>query len=874
VRPAGKGMVALSAIHSYYTLTMVSSKAENIGENGTGVIDFKVMRGEPDGRPSGFEELLDRTYRFLAANSAKNGLGAWKEVAPPAQEPYPSSPAAVDWSVQAPPPTWAHRVIPGGTWPDKTYDELPDPLVQGEMKYWKALIGARTRYSNGTGSVREYREAAIQAGYHAIIFTEVFAEMTAKAWQCLVQDCVENSDDRFLCMPGLEIEGTSGGRYLVLCSPRWPDAAWLTPDGRRLDAIRMLSLGWSGHVAVMHRPNSQSLSPQLFKQYQGIAVATYDGKGQLVDDGFYAYQWAVASDSNPIPIAVHEVSSPGEVAKAAATGYQQILPAPDLRQAMEYFRYGVAHFFECPLRYFISEGPILDGWSIFNKDRGKAELNRDHYRLGVGVRGGDAPVAEVLLYDGFQAVRRWRPDAAEFRAQVDGGHDMQHLYLLLARDARGRRVLSPGIRTVTRNWRLRCGDRQNWLGHFWIYTGWTLNGMPGYQLKLAGTSEGTLGWNGSAGGNPCPIFEYRFFSDHVQLADADFGAKYIDATWEDIAGDGARGAPVRPTDVVAGRIRATHFTTLKRPDFAVLEYDVQVRLKQDALLDAGAPLNPVMGGVFKGSRNNLLILPGKDPEPLFPVDERTQRRGPSTRPLLDLPVGSYVAGVIPLTPGLALSGDRFGYRVVPGELNNVPEGTEWRVRYLILDAAAFHWKHGRDWAETRVDDKAVQALVEMGFRGQTPYAFELRQGKLDGTAYCARLTAENGGVGGRCVNETGKEMLFHVPLLIAGLDSRAACVLWRSDTARLEPFATFRGTGYVPFNADRTVEFYAGRPALCDPRLAVEVVEWSADSAIFRLHNPTEAAIEGEFATVGAVRGFKALAARITVPPGASIEVR
>ena len=30
-------MVAVSAIHSYYTLTMVSSTEPNVGENGTGV---------------------------------------------------------------------------------------------------------------------------------------------------------------------------------------------------------------------------------------------------------------------------------------------------------------------------------------------------------------------------------------------------------------------------------------------------------------------------------------------------------------------------------------------------------------------------------------------------------------------------------------------------------------------------------------------------------------------------------------------------------------------------------------------------------------------------------------------------------------------
>jgi hypothetical protein len=875
VRTHKNGMLAASAIGAYYTLTAVSSKNTNIGENDTGVIDFAVIKGEAGGRPSAFGDLLERTFTALAQNSLKQGVGIDKGLALPAQPPYPESTAVIDWSTQQLPPTWAHRVIVGGKWPNKTYDELPDPLVQGEMNYWKVLIGPRSRYSSGSGSVRAYREAALKAGYSAIVFAETFPDLTEKSWRCLVQDCVDNTDETFVCLPGLEIDGTSGGRYLVLCANRYPDPAWLTPDGKKLDAVRMLSLGWQGQLSVVHRPNSQRLSPQLFKQYQGITVATYDTRGQLVDDGMFAYQWSVASDSNPIPLAVHEVTSPADVARAATAGFQQIMPAPKLSQAVDYFHYGMVHFFSCPVRYFLSEGPILDGWSIYNKDKGKAAENREHYRLGVGVRAGtDDPIAEVKLLDGFQTVRRWLPGVKEFRATVDGFHDAQHLYTLMAKDAKGRRVLSPGIRTVTRNWRLRCGDRQNWLGHFWIYTGFNLNGMPGYSLKLAGTPEGQLGWNGNLASNACPIFDYRFFSDHVQMADADFGSKYIDATYADIAADGAKGAPVRPTDVVDGRIRSTYFNVLKRKDFAVLDYQVDLRLKQDAVLEGTDPINPVLGGVFKGANNNLLILPGKEPEPLFPVDAKTGRKDlKGARAPFELPVGSYVAGIIPLTPGLTLNGDRFGSRVAPGDLGNVPEGTQWSARYLILDSTPFVWKHARDWNDTAVDDKAVQALTEMGFRGKTPYALELTQGKLERTAYHAFLTAQNGGVSGRCVNESKREMLFHVPFLISGVNPRIALVLWRADTGALEHFAAYQGVGYVPFNADKTVEFYAGHAAVCDPRLAVEIVDWTPGRASFRVHNPTSREITTDFVTPAAIKGYKAVKTTLTIKAGASVEV-
>jgi hypothetical protein len=96
VRQFNKGMIAASAIGAYYTLTAVSSKAPNLGENDTGVIDFAVISGEKGGRPSAFGELLEGTFRTLAANSLKQGLGKDAGVALPAQEPYVASKAAIE----------------------------------------------------------------------------------------------------------------------------------------------------------------------------------------------------------------------------------------------------------------------------------------------------------------------------------------------------------------------------------------------------------------------------------------------------------------------------------------------------------------------------------------------------------------------------------------------------------------------------------------------------------------------------------------------------------------------------------------------------------------------------------------------------------
>ena len=82
------------------------------------------------------------------------------------------------------------------------------------------------------------------------------------------------------------------------------------------------------------------------------------------------------------------------------------------------------------------------------------------------------------------------------------------------------------------------------------------------------------------------------------------------------------------------------------------------------------------------------------------------------------------------------------------------------------------------------------------------------------------------------------------------------------------------GEAYVTFDADQTVDFYAGNAAVCDPRPTVSLVMWGKDFAWFRVHSPTDEPITSPFATAAAVKGLKPLKTTITVPAGVSVEVK
>lgn len=849
VRELDRGTVAVCGINAFYVLSHAYHEKNAVGEAGTGRIDGIFMRGEEGGRPSRGMELLDRTLRHLGSRSARAGIGG-RNPGEPEKLPLPATQKVMDWDKREIPPTWASKVVPDrGTW---VFDPYPDPTIDG-IHYYRALLGPRTAYSVGEGTVKQWREAAMKAGYDAIMFADLMEHTTREEFQQLVEDCRENSDEEFVCLPGLDAADSQDTRYLLLGLDQYPLPQWTTHFGRRILHTPNLSLGLGGRKMVsLHRPSRSGMQPQMFKHYQGITVATYDEQGKLIDDGLFEYQWQISSDSNPIPISAHELTSPDQVAKAARSGFQQILPAPSLERGIEYFRHPHALYFTCPIQYFISEGPLLDGWSILNKDIKGPELNRDRYRMAVGV-SGDSNITDVTLYDGFDVVRHWRPGTKNFDALVAGVHDAQHMYMLVGKDEKGRRVVSPQIRTVTRNYRLRCGDRQNWLGtqpNWCIYPGWRrIYGH--WSLPVHNGRESTGWWNKEA-----PFFEFPFYSNHFVMTDIDAGSKFVNVIggYGMIAGDSSPMFDVQEKDFTETYVRTLYRNPPKRRDFNVIMVETTLRVKRDLEPVIDGPIYPSVAARGQGNR---LILPDEDPGEL-PAEELTE-----------LPVGSYVGGWIPLTEGLVMNGKKVGYPA-PEATDVIERGTEYTARYLRLSGKRWWWRAG---GKGEIDPRAETALNQMGFRGEPPYAFDLNRGTLQNVAYFADLQAQNGGVVGTCRNADGEELLYEVPLRIHGVNGRHPAALWRSDAEYLEWFGVHRGVGYVPLNADETVDFYAGNIVRTDPRLIVSVMNWTQAEAHFRVHNPTDREITTNFSTVRAIPDHEQIEQRITVPAGSSIDV-
>ncbi len=884
VRPAGAGRVGVISVNSYFTFFRPYTTEPNLGENHHGAIEGIFLHNGDGRTPSDGQRLLLGLFRWLAAAAvdttptparttpvaatrpepavatppARSGEVPAPTVAAPTADTAPPT-RIIDWDRATVPPTWRHRPMPADFDGMRYYDEQPDITIKGPLRYFRALIGVHSASSDGQGTVAEYAAAGRRAGYALIAFTERFEDLGGpEKWEALVQDCLAQSDDQLVCLPGIDIADPEGGRYLVFGQPNYPARSWLSADGRYLVANNALSLGFTTHMALVARPQHSPHVFRLFKHFQGVAVATYRN-GALVDDGLEAYSWQVASGSNPIPVAVHEVYSPADVPAAAGVGFQQIMPADTVPHAADYFRCALSHFFDCPVRYFISEGPIIDTLAIRNKDEGQAAEGRHLWRLALGARDS-LRLTDVQLYQDGRPWRHWRPQAISFRQTIDGYHGWQHHWFAVFRDEQGRRAVGPALRTVTDRWVCRCGDRQNWLGEVAAqYTGMGLRELD-LHLPVEGLEEGAATWRYQAprGAFLAPMLEFPFTSDRVCNTDFLLGQRYAGVTsFNEFAFDAAPMRVTVPARLYDGRVRAIHFTPrgLARSHLNGILYDIDLRLRQTAERRGTDPVWPWFATVKGAYRHRS--------------SAGWQTGDAAAAGCVDLVPGDLVGDWVVLSPGLRLAGGQLG--LVPPQTHPVPAGARFTARLLQLNRA-FGETASRRPEPFDVAGRMAELSRDMGFDGPTPYRLSLDRGRLAEVAWAAHMIATDGGVAGAVDSAA---IPYDLPLIIEGLNPRWSAGVWRSDVPDRvsDPVVVEGTTGYTTLDVNRGSGFYVGHWVTADqPEVCLQVEEWTAQRLRVEVHNPTEQPLTTTLRTPAEVP-LMSLHTQLTVAPGVSVHL-
>jgi hypothetical protein len=861
VRAVGKGRLGVLSINPSYIhrLTYTKLGNNNYGEMSYGLIDGIILKKGNGEVPSDTGKLVSQMYAWLAAPSAAAGFGGYKAGDPVEKLTLPQTDEekaflpVLDPDTMLMPTAWRHRPMPhlvngvGGYYP-----EFRDPLVEGDIKFFKALVGVHSEYSDGTGSVEEYVAAAKTAGYSMIVFTENFEKLSRGDWEKLAAACAKNSTNDFVCLPGFDIMDPDNNHFILVGPPSYPRATWLSEDGKRLVKTQMINLLWYNHMVVSHRPETSPLPYERLKHFQGLTVYTYR-KGKVVDAGIGAYAWQVMNGSNPHPIVVHETYTPADVALEAKTGFQQLMPADTVKHAADYFRVGTGHYFECPVRYLISEGPIVTNWVINPKDFGPVAEGRMHFRVDIGVQS-DVPLSSVVLYDGHTPLRRWLPTAKEFTARVDFQHGRQYDLFLIAEDSKGRRVVTSSMRTVAGRYHNRCADRQNWLGDVGAYyTGTDLPYRLNIFMPIKGTEEGNGIFTGTPGTSMAVKLNYPFTTNDVVLTESILDEKYVTALFNDVGYDAMPSLASKPSSVYSGKVRSWNFTPGKdkAPYPTIFEYDLT--LKRDVQPVDPAGLFPAFSG-----------LPGKKYAWFEKGKLVTGEIG--AKDAFDIPVGGYAGGIIALSAGLRVENGRIGLKPPAGTPAVIPAGTRFTARFIYPGP-----KMPAFTAQLFFEGQEEAWLRAMGFAEKTPYTLKFTRGKLTGITYLANITADKGNAAGE-VTATA-EIPCLLPLHLTGLNPRWPAGLWREGSG-ITYTGVFEAAAYPLLDVGIKGKFVAGNLLTADnPDLVLEVVKWEPGKIKVEVHNPTDKAIDATVTTPKEITGLKALAKKVSVPAGTTIYI-
>jgi hypothetical protein len=393
----------------------------------------------------------------------------------------------------------------------------PTPGVRG-------ILGVKTAYSDGAGTVEEYAQAAKAAGLSFLVFNESLEKMTPAKLEQLKADCKRVSSDTFYACPGLEFSDEMGNRWAIW-SDRvvFPEAEFkrqYIPTTPQMPALPQ----WDGQV--LHNTGKYwekcGYSPNMLLTYKNLRAKgahpanmwwfyrvppyVYD-RGALVEDNTAEWLYALRDIRHVDPAAYTRVYAPAEVAAAAATCVSAGRDLPSMRDWLNTrcANYGV------PARPYVSTGPRVEQWEVLNSQfdlpldvRG---TQRARCRFTVSSPDG---IREVRVNDAnYGVVRRFLGGGQPTLAQeFEIAHDRDHYLTLTVVDGKGKTAISAECYLWNYKTSLfRCADNLNFLngvGLCWhpdrnemmplaqMYQGTPAESIGGYDSAAALNARGVL----------------------------------------------------------------------------------------------------------------------------------------------------------------------------------------------------------------------------------------------------------------------------------------------------------------------------------------------------------------------------------------------
>ena len=785
-------------------------------------------------------------------------------------------------------------------------------IGEGIANVHKILIGARTAYSSGQGTVADYAAEAKKHGYQAVIFTEDLEAMSPEKWTALKTECRKFCTNDFLAVEGLKFFDENGNQGVVFGDIGWPKQEWMSESKPgRLKAIWHLTHGYHfwPPVAVI-TPKSNPKRPWFLGKCKGYAAFTYEN-GKLIDESFDEYLEMMRLRFDNFVIAAHLLNSPKEVANAAKPeNMQTYVRAPKVTDIVNYMSdtYNKEVGWYWPV--FVSAGPMIKTLAAY---AGGDLTVKGSERIRLRMQASSAePIKEARLYDGKKLVRRFLMNEPSLDRTIDLCHDRQHSYVLEVIDQKGHRAISWQRWTeVMEQWYTNCGDNWNYMaGGKWSQSRFmTMRGLETYFGRASIDSvwppdiqlvEGdkTRSFLPSGHGYPAihcdKVMVSRFASviDYVVLGVYDKGSS---ANWNDFC----KREGIIPLTNGTLKIRCTFFTS--RPDHPQIRlYQGTAVFKDSATIQKHTRVNVISSG----GKNEYNCLSWCDASGMKITDIRPESLAKERSFSFMIAPGGYVSlwpsiagsvGVFALDAGMRCSAwhqpGASAFRLSVGESNTLYKAGE-ALSYRYLEV------FGRRFPDDISNQEMEQVQGAFGLQGATAYRVEPMVGSIISSLYTLRLKPENGGFLGHFKQA---RLPVAIPVMVEGLNERWQAGVWykgtnemwqaawdkdeygrlfaamkaRKVTDDFQPGPVEEGIGYFQIDVERSDrDVFAGNFLISDNKdVFLQVLERQPERKMIEVHNPTDKPID---CTVRPAKGFDLLgsfAKKVSVPPGQSIAV-
>ncbi len=429
IRTFGKGRLAVISCNVMH-LTINAKAAD-----WPGVFEF---RGDGKTASDG-HRLLFNTLRWLSEGASANpALGSYVE--------KPSVGAALPPSIN--------------------YDRAPFPAPAQKLSV--GLIGLHSALSDGTGTVREFADAARRADLDFIVFTESLEKLTPEKYEQLKRECKEVSDAGFYACPGIEFPTSTGLRWAFWGEAvRFPGKHVMSPDGKTVH-------WWGQYAAECDRRPSALLNYDRLHQlgdpcnlwwYFRIPLLVYRN-GKFQADNVSEYLFALDDVRGIGATAYSRICDPGKLPEETASSARNVVYG-SLDNAKDWLN--TKNTYEATMGY-VSQGPRILLWNGINVTNAMPfgrVAGTQRVRLKFEVDSPDG-IAEVKVIDGTRGLfRRFNGQSKKnFSAEFEAVHDRVHPLVLEVTDIHGKKAWSQELRVQNPFYAItRCTDNLNLLGY-------------------------------------------------------------------------------------------------------------------------------------------------------------------------------------------------------------------------------------------------------------------------------------------------------------------------------------------------------------------------------------------------------------------------